>query len=38
MRRSREEREAAVREHYAEFGKKAGVPLAEPFKRLEIWR
>lgn len=38
MRRSREEREAAVREHYAEFGKRAGVHLAEPFKRIEIWR
>jgi LmbE family N-acetylglucosaminyl deacetylase len=38
MKRPREEREADARAHYAEFGKKIGVRLAEPFKRLEIWR
>jgi LmbE family N-acetylglucosaminyl deacetylase len=38
MKRSRDEREAAVRGYYAAMGKKAGVPLAEPFKRLEISR
>ena len=38
MKRSREEREAGAREHYAEFGKRIGVRLAEPFKRIELWR
>jgi LmbE family N-acetylglucosaminyl deacetylase len=38
MRRSREEREAGARTYYAEVGKKVGVPLAEPFKRIEISR
>lgn len=38
MHRSREEREAAMRAHYAEIGRKIGVPLAEPFKRLDISR
>jgi LmbE family N-acetylglucosaminyl deacetylase len=38
MKRPREEREAEARTRYAEFGKQAGVRLAEPFKRLEIWR
>jgi LmbE family N-acetylglucosaminyl deacetylase len=36
MKRPREEREAEARARHAEFGKKAGVRLAEPFKRLEI--
>ncbi|MGE3540124.1 MAG: PIG-L deacetylase family protein [Candidatus Tectimicrobiota bacterium] len=38
MKRSRAEREAATRLRYAEAGKKAGVALAEPFKRIEINR
>jgi LmbE family N-acetylglucosaminyl deacetylase len=38
MKRPREEREANAREWYAEYGKKAGVRLAEPFKRIELWR
>jgi LmbE family N-acetylglucosaminyl deacetylase len=38
MHRPREEREARVRDHYAEYGKKIGVALAEPFKRIEISR
>jgi LmbE family N-acetylglucosaminyl deacetylase len=38
MKRPREEREATAREHYAEYGKQAGVRLAEPFKRIEIGR
>jgi LmbE family N-acetylglucosaminyl deacetylase len=38
MKRPREEREASAREHYAAFGKRVGVRLAEPFKRLELWR
>jgi LmbE family N-acetylglucosaminyl deacetylase len=38
MKRPRGEREAAVRAYYAEIGKKIGVPLAEPFKRIEIAR
>ena len=35
---TREEREARSRERHAEVGKKIGVPLAEEFKRIEIWR
>jgi LmbE family N-acetylglucosaminyl deacetylase len=38
MKRSRAEREANTRAYYAEIGKKIGVPLAEPFKRIEISR
>lgn len=38
MRRSRQEREAMVLPRYTEMGKKIGVSLAEPFKRLEIVR
>jgi LmbE family N-acetylglucosaminyl deacetylase len=38
MKRPREEREAETRERYAVFGKQAGVALAEPFKRIELWR
>jgi LmbE family N-acetylglucosaminyl deacetylase len=38
MKRPREEREAEARARYAESGKQAGVRLAEPFKRLELWR
>ena len=38
MKRPREEREANTRAHYAEIGKRIGVPLAEQFKRIEIHR
>jgi LmbE family N-acetylglucosaminyl deacetylase len=38
MKRSRAEREAATRAHYAEVGKKIGVELAESFKRIELFR
>ena len=38
MKRPRTEREANTRAYYAEIGKKVGVPLAEPFKRIEISR
>jgi LmbE family N-acetylglucosaminyl deacetylase len=38
MKRPREEREARTREHYSTFGKRIGVALAEPFKRIEINR
>ncbi len=38
MKRPRAEREANTRAHYAEIGKKAGVELAEAFKRIEIFR
>lgn len=38
MKRPRAEREAETRRRYAEVGKKAGVALAEAFKRLEINR
>jgi LmbE family N-acetylglucosaminyl deacetylase len=38
MKRSRAEREALVRTHYAELGKKIGVELAEAFKRIELHR
>jgi LmbE family N-acetylglucosaminyl deacetylase len=38
MKRPRAEREAHTRAHYAEIGKKAGVELAEAFKRIEIFR
>ena len=38
MKRSLAEREADWRTYYAEIGKRAGVPLAEPFKRLDINR
>lgn len=38
MHRPRSEREAAARARHAEMGKKIGVALAEPFKRLEITR
>lgn len=33
-----EARETRARERYAEAGKTIGVPLAERFKRIEIWR
>ncbi len=38
MGRPREEREALTRERYRTFGKRIGVDLAEPFKRIEINR
>lgn len=38
MKWPREEREVQIRAHYAEIGKKIGVPLAEPFKHIEILR
>ena len=38
MKRSREEREAQARERYRAYGKRIGVALAEPFKRIEINR
>ena len=38
MKRPREEREPETRARYEEIGKKLGVPLAEQFKRLHIWR
>jgi hypothetical protein len=38
MKRPREEREAQTREHYSAFGRRIGVALAEPFKRIEINR
>ena len=38
MKRPRAEREADWRTYYAEIGQRAGVPLAEPFKRLDINR
>jgi LmbE family N-acetylglucosaminyl deacetylase len=38
MKRPRAEREAETRAYYAEIGKKVGVPLAEPFKWVEIFR
>ncbi|ETW96091.1 MAG: hypothetical protein ETSY1_28015 [Candidatus Entotheonella factor] len=38
MKRPREEREAWARERYRVFGKRIGVELAEPFKRIEINR
>lgn len=38
MKRPRAEREAETRARYAEIGKKVGVSLAEPFKRIEISR
>jgi LmbE family N-acetylglucosaminyl deacetylase len=38
MHRPREQREAGARERYAELGKKIGVALAEPFKRIELFR
>jgi LmbE family N-acetylglucosaminyl deacetylase len=38
MKRPRAERQAATRARYAEVGKKIGVALAEPFKRIEIFR
>ena len=34
----REEREERSRARYAEVGKKIGVPLAEQFKHIELWR
>ena len=33
-----EEREARSRERCATIGTKIGVPLAEQFKRIEVWR
>ena len=36
--RTREEREERARAHYTEVGKKIGVPLAEQFKRIDMWR
>ena len=38
MKRPREEREAQTRERYRDYGKRIGVALAEPFKRIEINR
>jgi LmbE family N-acetylglucosaminyl deacetylase len=38
MKWSREEREADWRQRYADIGKKVGVPLAEPFKRIDVRR
>jgi LmbE family N-acetylglucosaminyl deacetylase len=38
MKRPRTEREADWRDYYAEIGKRVGVPLAEPFKRIDINR
>jgi LmbE family N-acetylglucosaminyl deacetylase len=38
MHRPRQERAADMRARSAEIGKKISVPLAEPFKRLEILR
>jgi LmbE family N-acetylglucosaminyl deacetylase len=38
MKRPRAEREAETRAYYAEIGKKVGMPLAEPFKWVEIFR
>lgn len=38
MKRPQAEREADWRAYYAEIGKRVGVPLAEPFKRLDINR
>jgi LmbE family N-acetylglucosaminyl deacetylase len=38
MSRPREVREAQTRERYAEFGKRIGAHLAEPFKRIHIGR
>ena len=38
MKRPRAEREERTRAHYAELGKKAGVELAEAFKRIEMFR
>jgi LmbE family N-acetylglucosaminyl deacetylase len=38
MKRPQAEREADWRAYYAEIGKRVGVELAEPFKRLEINR
>jgi LmbE family N-acetylglucosaminyl deacetylase len=38
MKRARAEREERTRAYYAEIGKRVGVPLAEPFKRIEIFR
>lgn len=38
MRRPRAERESQTRASYAVFGEQAGVPLAEPFKRIDIHR
>ena len=38
MKRPQAEREADWRAYYAEIGQRAGVPLAEPFKRIDINR
>ena len=38
MKRPRAERETRAIAHYAEIGKKIGVHLAEPFKRIELSR
>jgi LmbE family N-acetylglucosaminyl deacetylase len=38
MKRPRAEREAEARARYAEMGKRSGVLLAEPFKRIEMGR
>ncbi len=38
MSRPREERDERSRERAAEVGENIGVPLAEGFKRIEIWR
>ena len=38
MKRPREEREARTRAFYEEIGKKVGVQLAEPFKRIDMRR
>ena len=38
MGQPREDREERSRKRHAEVGKKIDVPLAEEFKRIEIWR
>ena len=38
MRRPREERDERARQRAAEVGENIGVPLAEGFKRIEVWR
>ncbi len=38
MKQSREEREARWRARYEVVGKKIGTPLAEQFKRIQLWR
>ena len=38
MSRPREERDERSRQSAADVGENIGVPLAEGFKRIEIWR